>query len=135
MTVLQKEQIAALRRQGLSYKEVSDKVGVSKNTVKSFCRRNAIEAVNASEETKHTANKEHCIHCGEPLTKTRSTKKFCSNACRLAWHKANRQPTAICSCCGEKFDNNGNSSRKYCSNACYVTARFPFREAEKEVTI
>lgn len=135
MTVLQKEQITALRRQGLSYKEIADKVKVSKDTVKSFCRRNAIEAVNASEETKHTANTEHCIYCREPLNKTRSTKKFCSDSCRLAWHKANRPPTAVCARCGGKFDNNGNRSRKYCSTACYVAVRFPFRESEKGVAI
>jgi DNA-binding CsgD family transcriptional regulator/endogenous inhibitor of DNA gyrase (YacG/DUF329 family) len=135
MTVLQKEQITALRGQGLSYGEIAGKVGISKNTVKTFCRRNALNAVNASNETKHTASIENCLHCGQPLNKTRSTKKFCSDACRLAWNKAHRLPQAVCAHCGKRFDSNGNSGRKYCSTACYAADRFPGANAEKGVTV
>lgn len=138
MTVLQKEQIKALRGQGLSYKEIADKVGVSKDTVKTFCRRNAIKAVTASEETKNKDCKENidlCLQCGQPFTKTRNTKKFCSDACRLAYHKANRKPSAVCAHCGKKFDNNGNKKRKFCSTACYTADRFPEAASEKAVAV
>jgi plasmid maintenance system antidote protein VapI len=134
MTVLQKEPIKALRWQGMSYKEISSKLGISKDTVKSFCRRNAIEAVTASKETKNKDYKEQCLQClqcGKELNKIRSTKKFCSGTCRLAYHKTHRKPTAICAHCGVVFDNNGNSARKYCSAQCYFSSRFPDRYAEE----
>lgn len=130
MTVLQKSQISALRERGLSYLEIAEKVGVPKNTVKTFCRRSAITAVNASDAFNESINNDKCLHCQTPLTKARSTKKFCTDKCRLAWNKANRKPSAVCACCGEKFDNNGNALRKYCSNACYISHRFPPQNAE-----
>ena len=127
MTVLQKGQIWALRGQGLSYLEIADNVGVSRNTIKTFCRRNAIEAVAASEETKQKDIKDQCQHCGQSLQRARSTKKFCSDACRMAHHKANRLPTAVCVHCGRAFNDNGNRKRKYCSVKCCTDARFPIR--------
>ena len=130
MTVPQKEQIKALRGQGLSYLEIAEKVGISKNTIKTFCRRNALGAVTASEETKHRDLKDQCPHCGRLLHKTRSTKRFCSDACRLAYHKANRPPSAVCIHCGELFNDNGNRKRKYCSVRCCTTSRFPIRNTE-----
>jgi IS30 family transposase len=135
MTVLQKEQIKALRGQGLSYLEIADKVGIPKNTVKTFCRRNAVKAVTASDETKNKDCEDLCLQCGRPLNKTRSTKKFCRDACRLAYHKANREPSAVCAHCGEKFDNNGNNKRKFCSTACYIADRFPEVPREKAVAV
>jgi len=130
MTVLQKEQVKALRGQGLSYLEIAEKVSISKNTVKTFCRRNALETVTASEETKHRDFKDQCPCCGTELHKTRSTKKFCSDACRLAHHKANRQQSAVCAHCGKAFNDNGNRKRKYCSVKCCTTSRFPVSGAK-----
>ena len=130
MTVPQKEQIVALRGQGLSYLEIADRVGISKNTIKTFCRRNAIDAVIASEETKHNDFYDHCPQCGSQLQKTRSTKKFCSSACRLAYHKAHRPPSTVCVHCGIKFNDNGNRKRKYCSVKCCTASRFPVSNTE-----
>lgn len=135
MTVLQKEQIKALRGQGLSYLEIADKVGIPKNTVKTFCRRNAIESVTASEETKNKDCQDQCLQCGQHLNKARNTKKFCSDACRLAYHKANRKPSAVCTHCGVIFDNKGNKKRKFCSTACYIADRFPEAPSKKAVVV
>jgi len=129
MTVPQKERIKALRGQGLSYQEIAGKVGVSRNTVKTYCHRNALEAVTASEETKQKEIKDQCAHCGQALQKTRSTKKFCSDACRMAYHKANRPHDAICAHCGGRFNDIGNRKRKYCSIKCCTASRFPVRSA------
>jgi len=40
MTQQQKEKIIKMRRGGFSYSRISTALGISENTVKSFCRRN-----------------------------------------------------------------------------------------------
>lgn len=42
MTYNQREQIKKLRAAGTGYGEIAQAPGISANTVKSFCRRNAI---------------------------------------------------------------------------------------------
>ena len=32
-----------------------------------------------------------CARCGIPIKATRSTRRFCSDICRLRWHRANSQ--------------------------------------------
>lgn len=40
MTDAQKEQVRYLRCEGLGYGAIATRLGISENTVKSFCRRN-----------------------------------------------------------------------------------------------
>lgn len=42
MTLEQKQAIAALRLQGIGYDSVAGRLGISVNTVKSYCRRNSL---------------------------------------------------------------------------------------------
>lgn len=42
MTDAQKENIRYLRGEGLGYRAIASRLGISENTVKSFCRRNFI---------------------------------------------------------------------------------------------
>ena len=42
MTEEQKKQIIRLRKEGFGYTAVANKVGISKDTVKSFCRRDGL---------------------------------------------------------------------------------------------
>ena len=42
MTDQQKDQIQTMRRQGLSYVKIGQALGISDNTVRSFCRRNRV---------------------------------------------------------------------------------------------
>ena len=68
MTQGQKEQIDTLREQGNGYKRIAGILGVSVNTIASYCRRKT--AV--------------CPCCGAALVMTpkHRKKKFCSDACR-----------------------------------------------------
>ena len=43
MTEAQKQKINSLRSQGLSYKQVGDELGLTKDCVKMFCLRNGVE--------------------------------------------------------------------------------------------
>lgn len=124
MTDEQKQQIIALRRDGAGYGSIASQLGISINTVKSFCRRHSL----AAPPTDHL-----CEQCGRPIIQNpgRKRKRFCSDACRNKWWnshldlvKRNAVYTFTCLACGKKFTVYGNSHRKFCSHACYIAYRF-----------
>lgn len=129
MTDYEKKRVHFLRHEGFGYGAIAEKIGISENTVKSYCRRNGLTGV-ASKTLVHT-----CRQCGKTLVQEEGqptrTRKFCSEACRRAWWKVhpeliNRKAfyTAICAQCGKEFQSYGNNKRKYCCHQCYITARF-----------
>lgn len=86
MTNEQRMIVSALRAQGMGYGAIARKVGISENTVKSFCRRNA-----QKEDKPVTGADEHqCLCCGTPVAQNagRKEKKFCSDKCRNKWWNA-----------------------------------------------
>jgi transposase len=120
MTNEERETIGKLRLDGLSYGQIAAALGISVNTVKSFCRR-------------HDASKLLCKNCGKSLEQVvgKKPKTFCSDWCRNAWWKSHRNAmrkkavyTLYCARCGRRFDSYGNKSRKYCSHECYIRDRF-----------
>ena len=126
MTDIQKQQITAMRLQGAGYVTIGKMLGLSNNTVRSFCRRNGLDG-DAGK------NAVMCKQCSKPIkiTPKRKPKIFCSDACRTAWwnshpEEVNRKAIYrfICVCCGEPFTAYGNRNRKYCSRDCYFTDRF-----------
>jgi len=136
MTSEEKNQIARMRKSGLSYTKIARELGLSKNTVSSFCRRNDLtEGVSAETKTAilQEANEKPCLNCGTPVRQDpgRKEKKFCCDRCRNKWwnahlslvkRKANYE--FVCPGCGETFTAYGNSHRKYCSHECYIKDRF-----------
>ena len=134
MNTQQKTQIASLRRKGYSYTKIAGVLGLSKNTVKSYCRRNDLSssAIDTFQNTPD-ATITFCIECGKEIRQVphRKEKKFCSDACRHKWW--NERPEKItrkaiysytCARCGKPFTAYGNSHRKYCCHACYIADRF-----------
>jgi len=129
MTDEQRIKITALRKQGCTLSAIADEVGLSANTVKTFCRRNKIEI----EECRQAKEIKKCPCCGKeiiyiPLQKP---KKFCSDKCRNSWwnknidqvnKKANYE--IVCAGCKKTFVSYGNKGRKYCSHECYIADRF-----------
>jgi DNA-binding CsgD family transcriptional regulator len=120
MTIQEKNSILILRSQGLTYWQIGDRLGLSMNTVKSFCRR-------------AQAKKAVCRNCGQPLTQVRrqKPKTFCGAHCRENWWKRHRGQMKrkafyriYCAHCGKAFLSYGNKRRKYCSHRCYVQERF-----------
>lgn len=129
MTTAQKERITYLRESGESYAAIAGVLGISENTVKSFCRRNGIVVRTSSEDA---AGSSLCDNCGEPLTHTpgKKPKRFCSDKCRMAWWNAhpeivNRKAVYhfVCPVCGTEFESYGNARRIYCSRACSTASR------------
>jgi endogenous inhibitor of DNA gyrase (YacG/DUF329 family) len=129
MNRIQKEKITQMRGEGASYSSISNKLNLSENTVKSYCRRN-----NLGGNAVHivTIASGHCQQCGNQLSPSsqQKTKRFCSDQCRMKWWRIhpdiiNKKAIypMICSCCGIFFESYGNKNRKYCSRKCYGLSR------------
>lgn len=129
MTNEQKEKIIRFRGQGLGYADIGRELHISKDTVKSFCRRNGLTVLN----NKQVDDKGFCRECGKPLIQQEKTKRriFCCKSCREKWwaehaDRINRKAvyTFNCAGCGLVFTTYGNRNRKYCSHGCYISDRF-----------
>lgn len=119
----QKEMIGNMRRQGMPYGDIAAALGLSLNTVKSFCRRESIDIINNSDNR----NQNLCKNCGALLKHHPGSKKktFCCDKCRYAWWNKNRVKGTYpltCFYCGREFYSN-NKKRKYCGRECYIHSR------------
>ena len=130
MTSSEKERIAQYRNQGMGFTEISKLLGISINTVKSYCRRNNI-AVLETKPIRVEVKQPHgtCKQCGVPLYQTEHHRErlFCSDKCRMKWwhnhrSESRRAVDLVCPTCGTSFRT--DRDRKYCSHACYIAARF-----------
>lgn len=126
MTNSQKEQIRAMRLQGTGYVKIGQALGISHNTVRSFCRRNGLDGAAGKSAVR-------CQRCGKTIkiVPKQKPRKFCSDSCRTAWwnsHLDKVERKAIyhftCAACGKDFTAYGNAHRKYCSHSCYIADRF-----------
>lgn len=133
MNDLQKEQIRHLRIEGQSYLKIAQILGISQNTIKSFCRRNNLGGYRGEQTSKGSIEQVFCKECGKPLINKESSKprKFCCDRCRMLWwqnHPELLNKKAIyyftCASCGTVFSSYGNQKRKYCSHPCYIKGRF-----------
>lgn len=96
MTDVQREAIQRLRMDGKGYTAIAKATGLSKESVKEFCKRNGLGGVASAltvsnTKTKWPAGKGKsssstvCPSCGNPITQTPGCKprRFCSDVCRL----------------------------------------------------
>ena len=136
MNNIEREQIIALRAAGQSYARIADALNLSVNSVKSFCRRNAMSSGVGSSikhiKTEAPLGATACEQCGCPVQQMpgRKRKRFCSDACRTAWWNAHRTQvrqktmhTFCCARCGMQFSRYGVTRRSFCSRSCASTAR------------
>lgn len=135
MTENEKAQIAQLRNAGNGYKKIARILGISVNTIKSYCRRN--ERGKESSEKKGDAQPHDsttvCENCGQLIHQIpkQKRKRFCCDKCRNQWWNAHLDQVKrkanyefICACCKKPFTVYGNAHRKYCSHACYIEGRY-----------
>lgn len=130
MTDAQRIQIGNLREAGLGYKKIAERMGLSENTIKTYCRRHGLGGNMAQQGI---VIKEVCLCCGVAVKQNpgRKQKKFCSDRCRNKWWNANLDKVERkanyeykCKCCKKPFIAYGNKNRKYCSHECYIVDRF-----------
>ena len=134
MTEEQKRKVSDLRRAGMGYTETARLAGVSRDAVRSFCRRNGLAGKTAEDgPTEGQAQEGCCRECGKPLQQKEGVKRrvFCSRECREKWwhgHPDQIRQRAVysftCAGCGQPFTAYGNAGRKYCSHECYIRTRF-----------
>ena len=123
MTKEQKTLILYYREQHMTCRQIGEKLGLSPDTVKTFCRRNT-----PREDRTEASTSSQCRNCGAPVHPLpgRRERLFCSPACRTAyWRKHNLlgKDPQYCAGCGALLTG-GSASRKYCSHACYIRHRF-----------
>ena len=128
LTLTEKEKVHQMRLDGMSYSKIATYIGISENTIKSFCRRNNLGA----EPKNKPRTIEKCVvckQCGKPLNQCTKgqPKKFCSDECRRIWWKVNDNLlnrkafyNLICTGCGKGFISYGNKNRKFCGHSCFV---------------
>ena len=135
MTQEQKILILHYREQHMTYRQIGEKLGLSPDTVKTFCRRNGAQTGKTAQSAEC-----RCRNCGAPVHPLpgRRERLFCSPACRTAyWRKHNLLGGTPRYCAGcDALLTGGSASRKYCSHACYIRHRFgstasPSGESEK----
>ena len=130
MTEHQREEIQRLRLDGKSYTQISELLGLSRNTVKSVCQRNDFHSLEGADAI---ADLYHCCNCGVPILQTigRKHRRFCCAACRRTWWGMHRDTgkkkttdKIVCEYCGRSFEDYAKNHRKYCCHACYIANRF-----------
>lgn len=129
MTDEQKNMIEMYRRKGVGYKQIAKEMGISANSVKSYCRRNSLN----SDALKEQQQESICENCGKSIEqqKGKKRKRFCCDKCRNQWWNSHLEQVQrkanyefICPVCKKTFSVYGNSKRKYCSHSCYIIGRF-----------
>jgi len=139
MTNSQKERISHMRLEGESYAAIADALGLSRNTVKSFCLRNLRSE--HLEEQAAPVKTGVCDQCGKGFTSYpgHRQRRFCSDQCRMTWWNAHRDllnskgvVEHTCACCGKHFMGYERQRRKYCSHACYIAHRYEKERAFHE---
>ena len=132
MTGQQKEHITAMRMQGISYSAIAKSLGLKKETIAAFCRKNGLSGVKAADNRVIPSQTDTCPVCGAVLVQTpgRKKRRFCSDKCRTLWWNShldlvNRKAyySFVCGHCGKSFVTYGNSRRKYCSIPCAIAER------------
>ena len=134
MTTEQKNRISEMRKAGMSYAEIADRLCITKEAVRSYCRNHKITAESAKPETTLPV----CPQCGMPVHQIagRKKKRFCSVSCCQLWWNAHPEKVRqkalyhyTCAGCGKAFTAYGNSHRKYCSHECYIKDRYKENDA------
>ena len=138
MTDAEKQQIQELRINGDGYKAISTVLGVSRDIIRGYCKRNGLDGdsklISLNLEEKKSQNL-ICTCCSKPIKQMKHgrIRRFCSEECRRKWwkendDKRNKKEGAIykyiCPCCKKEFECYGNKKRKYCSHGCYIKSRF-----------
>ena len=107
MTEEQKAGIQKLRTDGYGYTKIAGMLGLSENTVKSFCRRKGLNGIRAKKVAVLIGQGKHFRRgCRVEVVQNlgRKEKKFCSDKCRNQRWNSKMWEVRICvqSCAGSE---------------------------------
>ena len=115
-------EIERLRIEGIGYRRIAARLGISENTVKSYLKRN--KQKQRSEELLKT-----CKQCGKVIEQQphKRKKEFCSDYCRSRWWRKNadlsigdKAVQKKCPMCNKPFFVYRSEKRSFCSRECYL---------------
>jgi len=75
MTNEQREKITALRHQGFGYTAIANNVGLSKDSVKAYCRSHGLAGEKAESHTLVDVPTQLCLNCGKELVQQSGRKQ------------------------------------------------------------
>ena len=130
MSLNRKDLIFAYREEGMTYREIAEKTGVSEQFCRTVCSR-------ANRKQKaDTPPTGMCRYCGQQLFHTNGAKKkqFCSEHCRNAFYnrvKMRKSYIRTCEYCGKDFVSFGYPKKRFCSRECRTEAERRYREVRQ----
>ena len=85
-----KSQITVLRMEGYGYKAIANRLKITRDGVRDFCRYNGLKKA----QNKHKTELRTCLHCGETFSvavgKRGRPQKYCFWGCKELFRRANR---------------------------------------------
>lgn len=140
MTEEQKKKIIELRKKGLGYKRIAKQLGITRDSVRGYCRRNEPFSEYIHPKKKKVKNinkieKRFCLNYNKEIIERGkgSRRKYCCNKCRYNYKNSNRKDYHIrCEYCDQEFKAY-STKRKYCSHDCYIRDRFWRKEDAAEI--
>ena len=141
------EKLTLLRAERKSYGDIATELGLSINTVKSYCYRHDLgdDRIAGPKPSRLETKKEktqiplvgYCKECGTLFKQNKhGSRLFCSKLCLGRYHRKHNRNAVVKTCpvCGKTYKQQGYTvERKYCSQECYVTARY-YMEDGKRIT-
>ncbi len=137
MTEEQKLLIKKLRYEGIGYKAIGLQLGLSRDVVRNFCKKNGMDGYGKRIKLarKMEEKPDECRLCGKPIFQnaTGRPRRYCCERHRREWWKLNQdlinkkpksQYELVCEQCGKTYISYGNKNRKFCGRECYVAYRF-----------
>ena len=122
MTEKEKKLALEMRAEGVSYKEISEKLGINETTLKVAVSRHNNAQKGSSDKIRR------CIQCKRVLPKkARATQRFCSNKCHNEWWnshqdqlRGDKHVVHRCVVCGKEFASYKKAG--FCSRECYYVS-------------
>ncbi|WP_034438869.1 RNA polymerase subunit sigma-24 [Clostridium ihumii] len=142
MTGEQKEKVKQMRQQGIGYKQIANEIGLSRDSVRGYCRRHGLDGFGEELAMKRKMLLQEeflyvlCLQCGKEIKQnaTGRKRKYCCMECKRIWDKTHHKSYNLkCSYCGKEFKSLGIKHLKYCCRDCYIKDRFWRKEDAKEI--
>lgn len=125
---MRQEHIRILRDEGFGYTTIAKELGLSKDQVSFFCRKNGL-AHQARDTGRIKPKHRWCRNCGRDLPDSRHV--YCSSKCAHRFQYTHpdikgkgKAINYTCAYCGKAFTVYGQANRKYCSHQCYINDRY-----------